>query len=64
MEYYTDRPPRHAHRTPSELAEDEIFAALRGDVCVQTRIEASALTRAPTQPILGGRSILRSSSPL
>lgn len=25
--------PRHGHRTPAELAEDEIIAALRGDTC-------------------------------
>ena len=25
-------PPRHAHRSPAELAEDEILAALRGDL--------------------------------
>lgn len=30
MGYYEDRPPVHAHRTPAELAEDEILAALRG----------------------------------
>ena len=33
MGYYEGRPPRHGHRTPSELAEDEIIAALRGDYC-------------------------------
>lgn len=30
MGYYDDRAPAHAHRTPAELAEDEILAALRG----------------------------------
>jgi hypothetical protein len=30
MGYYDDRGPTHAHRTPAELAEDEIIAALRG----------------------------------
>jgi hypothetical protein len=25
--------PRHGHRTPAELAEDEIIAAMRGDGC-------------------------------
>ena len=33
MGYYEDRPPRHGHRTPSELAEDEILSALHGDYC-------------------------------
>lgn len=33
MGYYADRPPRHGHRTPSELAEDEILSALSGDFC-------------------------------
>jgi CBS domain-containing protein len=34
MVYYVDAPPRHSHRTPSELAEDEIFAAMHGNVCI------------------------------
>jgi hypothetical protein len=25
--------PRHGHRTPAELAEDEVLAALRDDGC-------------------------------
>jgi hypothetical protein len=25
-------PPRHAHRTPAEIAEDEILAVMRGDL--------------------------------
>ena len=29
MGYY-ETPPRHSHRSPAELAEDEIIAALRG----------------------------------
>lgn len=33
MGYYEEQPPRHGHRTPSELAEDEILAALHGDFC-------------------------------
>jgi hypothetical protein len=33
MGFYEDRPPRHGHRTPSELAEDEILSALHGDYC-------------------------------
>ena len=33
MGYYEEQPPRHGHRTPSELAEDEILSALRGDFC-------------------------------
>jgi nucleotide-binding universal stress UspA family protein len=39
MGYYEDRPPRHGHRTPSELAEDEILEALHGNVCMPGRIE-------------------------
>jgi hypothetical protein len=31
MGFYEDRPPPHGHRTPSELAEDAILSALRGD---------------------------------
>jgi hypothetical protein len=33
MGYYEEQLPRHGHRTPSELAEDEILSALRGDFC-------------------------------
>jgi len=33
MGFYEDRPPPHGHRTPSELAEDAILSALRGDFC-------------------------------
>jgi nucleotide-binding universal stress UspA family protein len=34
MGYYEETPPRHGHRTPSELAEDELLGALHGNVCV------------------------------
>jgi nucleotide-binding universal stress UspA family protein len=34
MGYYEEGPPRHGHRTPSELAEDERLAELHGRVCV------------------------------
>jgi nucleotide-binding universal stress UspA family protein len=39
MGYYEEAPPRHGHRIPSELAEDELLAALHGNVCIpgQTR---------------------------
>jgi len=33
MGFYEDRPPRHGHRTPFELAEDEILSALHWDYC-------------------------------
>jgi hypothetical protein len=33
MGFYQDRPPRHGHRTPSELAEDEFLSAAYGDFC-------------------------------
>lgn len=34
MGFYLDgQPPPHSHRTPCELAEDEIFATLRGTLC-------------------------------
>jgi hypothetical protein len=33
MGFYEERPPRHGHRTPSELAEDEVMSALHGDFC-------------------------------
>jgi hypothetical protein len=33
MDYYGDTPPRHSHRSPSELAEDDLISALHGDFC-------------------------------
>jgi hypothetical protein len=33
MGYYQESPPRHGHRTPSELVEDEMLSALHGDFC-------------------------------
>ena len=33
MGFYEERPPRHGHRTPSELAEDELLSAVHGDFC-------------------------------
>jgi hypothetical protein len=33
MGFYEERPPRHGHRTPSELAEDEMLSAVHGDFC-------------------------------
>jgi hypothetical protein len=33
MGYYPDDPPRHSHRTPAELAEDEKLASMHGDYC-------------------------------
>ena len=33
MGYYEAGPPRHGHRNPSELAEDEILSSFRGKFC-------------------------------
>jgi hypothetical protein len=33
MGYYQDGPPRHSHRTPSDLADDEMISAIHGDFC-------------------------------
>jgi hypothetical protein len=33
MGYYEERPPRHGHRNPSELAEDEMLSSIHGDFC-------------------------------
>jgi nucleotide-binding universal stress UspA family protein len=33
MGYYEERPPRHGHRIPADLAEDEILSAVHGDFC-------------------------------
>jgi nucleotide-binding universal stress UspA family protein len=34
MGYYEEGPPRHGHRTPTELAEDEMLAAMHGHICM------------------------------
>ncbi len=39
MGYYDDSHPRHGHRTPGELAEDEILEELHGNVCVPRHTE-------------------------
>ncbi len=44
MGYSEDSPPRHGHRSPSELAEDEILAAIHGDVRMPGRIEETGPT--------------------
>ena len=33
MGFYEERPPRHGHRNPSELAEDEMLSSIHGDFC-------------------------------
>jgi hypothetical protein len=33
MGYYDEAPPRHGHRTPSDLADDEMISALHGKFC-------------------------------
>ena len=33
MGYYDDGRPPHSHRTPAEIADDEVLEALRGNVC-------------------------------
>jgi len=33
MGYYEERPPRHGHRTPADLAEDERLSALYQEDC-------------------------------
>lgn len=33
MGFYEERPPRHGHRTPAELAEDETLCAIHGNFC-------------------------------
>jgi hypothetical protein len=39
MGYYVDGPPRHSHRTPSELAEDEVFSGMHGNVRMPASME-------------------------
>lgn len=44
MGFYDDTPPRHGHRSPSELAEDELLAAAHGNVCVPGHLEETGPT--------------------
>ncbi|MGZ3371999.1 MAG: hypothetical protein ACXU9O_06525 [Gemmatimonadaceae bacterium] len=46
MGFYEERPPRHGHRTPSELAEDEMLSAVHGDFC--------GMPEAPEKKPIGG----------
>jgi hypothetical protein len=46
MGFYQERPPRHGHRTPSELAEDEFLSAAYGDFC--------GMPEAPEKTPIGG----------
>jgi hypothetical protein len=51
MGFYEEGPPRHGHRTPSELAEDEMLSALHGDFCgMPEAIEANG-PRIPTEGV-------------
>jgi hypothetical protein len=44
MGYYEERPPRHGHRNPSELAEDEMLSSIHGDFCgMPEAVEATVL---------------------
>lgn len=40
MKFYAGDPPRHGHRSPAELADDEILASLRGDFCAMPEAES------------------------
>ena len=46
MGFFEDYHPRHGHRTPSELAEDEILEALYGNVCAPGHVEQTATVHA------------------
>jgi len=50
MGYYADQPLRHSHRSPAEIAEDDIAAALRGDFCgvMASASDGNGETREPT----------------
>lgn len=48
MGYY-ESPPRHSHRSPAELAEDEILAALRGVVYPPRKRATTWLEERPTR---------------
>lgn len=39
MGYSEEAPPRHGHRTPADLAEDEQLAAVHGHVCAPRHME-------------------------
>ena len=48
MGFYDDRPPPHGHRSPADLAENEMLEALHGNVCAPWHASMSAATVPPT----------------
>ena len=40
MNFYEGDPPRHGHRSPAELADDELVSSLRGDFCAMPEAES------------------------
>jgi len=42
MGFYDDHAPPHGHRTPADLAEDEMLEALHGNVCAPGHVEPTA----------------------
>jgi len=56
MGFYDEQPPRHGHRNPSELAEDEMLSAVHGDFC--------GMPEAPEQPRSTGETICVPISPV
>ena len=44
MGYYEERPLRHGHRSPTELADDEMLSSIHGDFCgMPEAVEATVL---------------------
>lgn len=49
MGHYDDGHPPHSHRTPAEIADDEILEALRGNVCAPVRTLRPEFKEPPTR---------------
>jgi len=49
MGFQEDHPPRHAHRTPADLAEDEALEALHGNVAAPVHDDATATSTPSVQ---------------
>jgi nucleotide-binding universal stress UspA family protein len=48
MGFYEDHPPPHGHRSPADLAEDEVQEALHGNVCAPGHAELTPTSAPPT----------------
>lgn len=51
MGFYEDHPPPHGHRTPSDLADEELLEALHGNACYPSHTVKNALATSRTDEL-------------